>query len=79
MLGRKAASHDLRDMVALVAMGSDGTWSVEWASDSPGIAPQGPAASADSAKAFVEGQMRTITRLRWKRLGKDWVAYRRSR
>ena len=79
MLRRKTPTRDLGDMVAVVSKESAESWSVRWAEDVSAVEQAGTAATADSAKAFVEGEMHAITRLRWERVGEDWLAYRRSR
>ena len=79
MLRRKTGTRHTGDLVAVVSKESDESWGVRWSEDASGAEQAGTAATADSAKAFVEGEMRAITRLRWERVGEDWLAYRRSR
>jgi len=79
MMTRNSAPADVQDVVALIRLEPDNTWSVEWARGIHEVDTRGRSTTANGAKAYVERELRNTTRVRWQQMGYDWVAYRRSR
>ena len=79
MMTRKTLPADLQDMVALVRLEPDNTWSVEWAREALEVDTRIRSVTANGAKAYVERELSNTTRLRWQQMGYNWVAFRRSR
>jgi len=79
MMTRNSAPADVQDVVALIRLEPDNTWSVEWARDTLEVDTRGRSTTANGAKAYVERELSNTTGLRWQQMGYDWVAFRRSR